>query len=434
MFEKKFKPEEVFTPKGSVVNTDMYIERPELETALEKAIRKPKHIIIHGESGSGKTWLYKNLFKKFDIKYEVLNAATVITSGSIINAIISILSKLNPVKCTGYDEKKAATVSALFLESEIDHTNKYESQSPDPFLDLMKVLGDESKNKESFLVIENVEHLLDNQNYLKEISALLLYLDDEQYSKYNVRILIVGTPTNIRDYFASLYNGQTIINRVQEIPEVSVLSRNQTSALSKKGLIDKLKYYVENEYLNSDGTLVKYGKDRLFSHISWFTADVPQYIHELCLELSLDAEKNNNLITCSLFYDSLFDWLKCSLVSEHSKLEHNVNSVETKHGRKNQVIFAMALILQHEFNYQEIEAEVRRHFPISTQGKKLNVSGVLSELSKGQYAIIRKVPKGTRYRFIDPRIKIIARWMLTKQDEGSEILTVTKFDETIHMF
>ena len=113
MFGIKFKPEEVFTPKGSVVNAEMYIERPELENALEKAIRKPKHIIIHGESGSGKTWLYKNLFKKLDINYEVLNATTVITFGSIINAITSILSKLKPVKSTGYDEKKSLRLILL---------------------------------------------------------------------------------------------------------------------------------------------------------------------------------------------------------------------------------------------------------------------------------------------------------------------------------
>jgi len=141
MFGKRFKPEEVFTPKGSVVNSQMYIQRPELENALAKAIRKPKHIIIHGESGSGKTWLYKSMFKKLDTNYEVLNAATVITLGSIEKAMISILSRLNPVKGTGYDERMYAKASVVVLESELEHTNKYEYQASDPFYELVKSIG-----------------------------------------------------------------------------------------------------------------------------------------------------------------------------------------------------------------------------------------------------------------------------------------------------
>ena len=422
------------TPKGSVVNSDMYIERPELEKALEKSIIKPKHIIIYGESGSGKTWLYKNLFAKQNINYEVLNSATIITTGSLTKAVQSLLSTLNPVKSTGYDEKKSAKTSAIVVEGGLEHTDKYEYQTEDPFLGLVKHIGSTSSKKPIFLVIENVEHIVNNKDYVKELSALLLYLDDERYSKYNVRLLIVGTPTDIRDYFASQDNGQTIVNRVQEIPEVSVLSNSQTAALAERGLVKKLKYKIDSNYKTGTGETKPYSDKKVYHDISWFTANIPQYIHELCLEISLEAERNNKIISCNIFYDALFDWLKSSLVSEHSRLEHNINSVETKHGRRNQVIYAMSQILYNEFNYQEIEAEVRKHFPTSTSNKTLNVSGVLSELSNGQFQIIRKVPKGTKYRFIDPRIKIVARWMLTKEDENSEVLTVTKFDDTIKLF
>jgi len=434
MFGKKLRPEEVFTPKGSVVNADMYIDRPHLENALIKAIRKPKHIIIHGESGSGKTWLYKSVFKNHNIRYEVINAASVITLGSLSSAITSILSELKPVKNVGYDEKKSAKTSIAVLEGQLEHVDKYEYSNSDPFFELLKLLDSSSKSLPAFIVIENVEHLVNNEKHVKDMSATLLYLDDDRYSKYNVRILIVGTPTNIRDYFSNQDNSQTIINRVQEIPEVSVLTDDQTASLSKKGLFEKLSYKIDILAKRLDGINKPYDEKKIFSDISWYTANVPQYIHELCLELSLDAENNNCLISQQLFYESLFAWLKCSLVSEHAVLEQNINSVETKHGRRNQVIFAMAHIFEHEFNYQEIEREVRIHFPESTTGRTLNVSGVLSELSAGQYPIIRKVPKGSRYRFIDPKLKIIARWMLTKKSEDSEILKITKFDESMHLF
>lgn len=53
------KPEEVFTPREPKVNANMYIDRPELETPLTSGLNDTKHLILHGESGSGKSWLYK---------------------------------------------------------------------------------------------------------------------------------------------------------------------------------------------------------------------------------------------------------------------------------------------------------------------------------------------------------------------------------------
>lgn len=87
MLVSRMKPEQIFTPKGKYVNERMYVHRDGLERAFIKALRKPKHIIIHGESGCGKTWLYKKIFAERKIKYEVLNAATVNSTGSISEAI-----------------------------------------------------------------------------------------------------------------------------------------------------------------------------------------------------------------------------------------------------------------------------------------------------------------------------------------------------------
>ena len=52
-------PAEVFTPRAAKVNPHMYVQRADLELQLSNALAESKHVIIHGESGSGKTWLYK---------------------------------------------------------------------------------------------------------------------------------------------------------------------------------------------------------------------------------------------------------------------------------------------------------------------------------------------------------------------------------------
>ena len=47
-------PNEVFTPRNPQVNESMYVERPDLEKALRSGVNGSLHVLIHGESGSGK--------------------------------------------------------------------------------------------------------------------------------------------------------------------------------------------------------------------------------------------------------------------------------------------------------------------------------------------------------------------------------------------
>jgi MoxR-like ATPase len=58
------KPEDVFTPRAATVNQSMYIDRPQLERSIETSLRVKFHLIIHGESGTGKTWLYKKVLAR----------------------------------------------------------------------------------------------------------------------------------------------------------------------------------------------------------------------------------------------------------------------------------------------------------------------------------------------------------------------------------
>lgn len=423
MRKTKVKPEQVFTPKGKQVNDQMYIHREALERALTKALRKPKHIIIHGESGGGKTWLYKKVFQELGVHYEVLNSATINSTGSIAAAIKSLTSRLNPVNKSGYEEKKAAEAGIAVAKGSLEHTNKYNINSLEPYLELTSLVAKKAGGNKAFVIIENLEHIVKSRELVKELSSLLLYLDDEEYAKNEVRLLLVGTPCNLRDYFTEVDDSQTIINRVQEIPEVSVLTKPQVQLLARKGLFELLNITV----INDDKS--KFNEAYLLNAISWFSTNVPQYVHEICLELAIEAEAFNNKITNHLYEGSLRNWVQEALVSENARLEKHINSKETRHGRRNQVIYTIGHLLTNEFSNSEVEEDLRRHFPSSTSGKSLNISANLSALSKGSHPIIRKTPNGTRYRFLDPKIKIMARWMFVKN--ANESITVKKFDDSI---
>lgn len=60
---KAIRPEEVFTPRSAEVNPAMYVDRPEYQQELRRAIRSGYSVIIYGESGCGKSWLYKKVFE-----------------------------------------------------------------------------------------------------------------------------------------------------------------------------------------------------------------------------------------------------------------------------------------------------------------------------------------------------------------------------------
>ncbi|ENS5564701.1 AAA family ATPase [Vibrio cholerae] len=424
MFVSRMKPEQIFTPKGKYVNERMYVHRDGLERAFIKALRKPKHIIIHGESGCGKTWLYKKIFAQRKIKYEVLNAATVNSTGSISEAIRALTARLLPFENKSYEESKGAAANAGFAKGDLKHTKKYEASTPEPYLELIRLLFKNAGSDESFLVVENLEHIVKDDKLVQELSSILMYLDDDEYAKYRVRILLVGTPSNLRDYFSKVDSSQTIINRVQEVPEVSVLSTEDVKALADKGFVKLLKAkFLED-------TDKGFNQEYFFNALSWFSANVPQYIHELGLELAIEAEDNNYIITNELYMTCLRNWVQEALVSENARMEAHINSKATKHGRRNQVIFTIGRLSSNEFSAQDVEEQMRLLFPNSTKGKVLNVSANLNELASGDSPLIRKTPKGTRFRFLDPKIKIMARWMLDK-DDSKETITVKTFDESI---
>ncbi|PMG93903.1 AAA family ATPase [Vibrio breoganii] len=424
MFIRRMKPEEIFTPKGKYVNEQMYVHRDELERAFIKALRKPKHIIIHGESGCGKTWLYKKIFAQRKIKFEVLNAATINSTGSLADAIKSLTARLSPFESKGYEESKGATANAGVAKGDLKHTKKYEASTPEPYLELIRALFKNAGSDESFLVVENLEHIVKDEKLVQELSSILMYLDDDEYAKYRVRILLVGTPSNLRDYFSKVESSQTIINRVQEVPEVSVLSTDDVKKLAEKGFIKLLKAKCLEDQVKG------FNQDYFFNAISWFSANVPQYIHELGLELAIEVEDNNFIITNELYMNCLRNWVQEALVSENTRMEAHINSKATKHGRRNQVIFTIGRIPSNEFSAQDVEESMRKLFPNSTKDKVLNISANLNELASGNSPLIRKTPKGTRFRFLDPKIKIMARWMLDK-DESKETIIVKTFDESI---
>ncbi|WP_152052385.1 ATP-binding protein [Tautonia marina] len=407
-------PEQVFTPRSANVNEIMYVDRPFLENALESSLRGSLHTIIHGESGTGKSWLYKSVMSKLAYVYFPANLANASRMGSITNEISNIIATLDPFRKVAYRESKAATLSVPGVEGGLGHDAEYQLAEIDPLERCFALARRKANDSDAFVVLDNLESVFDDKSLMKELANVITLLDDERYSRYRVKLLIVGVPSGVKEYFASTPNMHTISNRLYELPEVSRLSYDQASALIVRGLIGELKFRASSSQ----------DLDQLVHYISWVTDRVPQRIHEYCLELSRIIAKNGNVINLDLLEEADRQWVSSSLSHDYSVIESLMNNKDTRVGRRNQVLFSLGKMDGDEIKLQDIEDIVRREFPSSTCGTKLNISGMLSELAGGEKAVIKRSAKGDSYVFKDPKFRMCIRVMLLKENDE----TVKKID------
>jgi hypothetical protein len=411
MLFNKLKPENVFTPRASEVNADMYVERPELENALLRAMRGNMHMIIHGESGAGKSWLYKESFKKNKVKFLVANLANASRMGSITAELKNLVDREEKPRKTSFEETKAANLNAGIAEGSISHAGQYEIGTMEPFELCLAYLRKEADDAQSVLVFDNLEAAF-NDDLLKELANLVILCDDDRYSKYKIKIMIVGVPTGIKEYYYRTPHLTTVANRLYELPEVSRLSKSECELLVRRGFSEKLKYQVEDiEYL--------------VSHVAWITDRLPQMVHEYCLELAYLAEGDKSVDKDRIeLADTL--WMQSSLFHAYVVAESHMNERDTKAGRKNQTLYSMSIYEGEQFKAADIESILRREFPTSSRYTALNIPQMLGQLSSGKNPIIKKSPKGDAFRFYDPRYRMVLRSMLRKtSDERIEKIPIS---------
>lgn len=407
-------PSEIFTPRSSEVNEKMYVHRTSLEKSFSDSLASGAHLLVYGESGCGKSWLYKKYFATQNIYFEVANLANASRYDSIAHELQDLAHGDSQSVFTGYKEKKGADVGVDFvakLGAKIEHEKAYEQVQKDAFLDVLKHVRAKAGERRAFLVLDNLERIYSKPKLMEELADLITLLDDSRYSAYNVKLLIVGVPSGVREYFSRTPTLTTIANRIRELPEVSRLNYSEASVLIERGLFTELGFNILDQQ-----------RKPLIEHILWVTDCIPQKLHEYCLELSLlGIDEIGRRLDLNLLSKSDAKWLKTSLSSSYSTVEMLMNERNTKIGRRNQVLFCLGLVKQDEFKYSDVEIIVRNEFPDSTKDTALNIPQVLSELADDTQGVLKKAPKGDAYMFKDPVYRMCIRAML-KHNSGSEVV------------
>jgi hypothetical protein len=402
---------QVFTPRSPDVNQDMYIRRDSLEKDLRRALQGSLNILIHGESGCGKSWLYKKVLAEDSIFYLPANLANASRLGSITNELQNVVARQDQAAKVEYTETKQTEGSVGLpglgqAKGGVSHTGKYEVPQKEPLEACLQMARSLAGSRPCFVVLDNLETIFPQPKLMQELGDMVTLLDDPAYSVFKVRLLVVGIPADVREYFSRIQNRHAVSNRLQELPEVGRLEPQQAHELIRKGLCDELKISL------SPGDLAD-----AQNHVTWVTDGIPQCLHEYCLELAYLLKESDWKFQKTFLLEADKTWLKKALSKNYATVEDQMNERDTRAGRRNQVLFCLGQIQTDTFRHNDIEQILRSEFPTSTANTTLDVPGVLAQIARTKEGPIKRTSKGDSYRFTDPRFKMCIRAMLYKSGE-----------------
>lgn len=400
---KKKKPTDVFVPRSPVIVDAVYIPREKLERQLIRAIEGTKNVLLKGQSGCGKSWLYKKVFQDNSVKYLVVDLSDASVEGSSVDKAIENAFNAHRRKeyeKESYTDIKGAEANSLVAKANLQTENTY--KRVDTILErVFKYLS--NKKEKSVLVLDNLEHICDSDMLLNELNSILMKVDNFDFSKYNVKILVVGTPIGVEKFYRNVKNMDTISNRIEEIEEVKGLEKKEAISLFlKKTFVDQLGIDFEAKVLN------QYSK-----YILEVTNGIPQRLHEYCLQLYYAIEDNGGKTDFSVHKIADEEYLRTSFLKYSTIVQKHLNSYETTEQRRNQVIYCLPKIKKMIFSTVEMENLVRKEFNIETAAN-IQLSNVLFQLTEGDNPLLSK--SDSKWVVQDSQYIIVIKLLLAKKN------------------
>lgn len=399
---------DVFTPRRAEVNPAMYIHRPSYEKALRRSVQGSLHTIVSGESGSGKSWLYKKVAK--DENWEIFtgNFANAARVSSVSTEIVNALVPAGSREWTEITESIDAKVKAIVAEGGGKADRKYVVKTSEEIEAAFSSGRSQAGKRQAVLVLDNLEAIFRDPSLMAELGNIVLLLDDERYAKHKIKLVLVGVPADILDYYQQIENLEPVGNRIEEIPHVQSLSKEQVSMLVSRGF---------NGLLGADVSISDL--EVWNEHIYYATLGIAQRVHEYCEKLAYVLEDSGWEIPVDALKKADIAFMRSSVYQAYAVIDKCMNERETKAGRRNQVLYSLGKITTTTFDYSDVERRVRKDFPESTRDVTLGVSQILSELSTSQRPLLMRTSKGNAYRFVDPKYLMCLRLMLhkSKKDE-----------------
>ena len=406
-------PGEVFTPRRADV-TAMYVERPALEEALEGLFESNEVRYLFGHSGSGKTWLYKSVFKRNGVYSYVVPLQDLSDGMSFDDLIRRHLGTLGVRFETSTINGGAVGASVGGIGGQASTSTKsrpFERQPLDLLLETIRRFADERR---AVLVFENLERGLRRPDILAELTRIIMSVDHDAFAAHDVRVLFVGTVKDLVAQISELPDSAPILGRLSVLPEVSRLQDSEARYLVEHGLFDMLQL----EPLIDRTKFVNRALQR--------TDRLPLHIHTYCLEIAKCAVGKERKIDTAAEAVGLERWVSTKVAPYADAVFAHMNSTDTALKVRTRVLYCIAKTQLSEFRAIDVKQFVDTEWP-ELDPSNASIATALNELSsegaktKGRVdPILERVKRAGvfHYRFIDPVYRIAARISLRKNAMG----------------
>lgn len=403
---------EVFTPRSRELNPAMYVHRPRLERDLARAFARHSHTLLFGESGNGKTWLFKKALAANKLPYIAVNCANASRANSLTQEICRCIIEPGTAEKMGYNEEKAAEVSAYFAKGGLKHTGMYNIAQEEPLLRAFKLLassGPGGVDQKKIIVLDNLESIFDTPALMSELADLVILLDDTRYADCNINFLIVGVPNGVLQYFRDTKNSESVSNRITEIRKVGNLDSGQVQEIVRKGF-EQLEIKMEAvDYIE------------VSNHIWSITLGIAQRVHEYCEALAEAIEENDWIYESNLLDLADEAWMLSGLRQCYTVIEGHLNSRDTTVARRNQAIYCIAQLSGHQFDANDVDKVIRSEFP-TTAVKNMGIGNILTDLASGSTPLLSRNDRSGSYTIRDPKYLMCIKVMLRKDRAGSKVV------------
>lgn len=402
---------EVFTPRRSEVNEAMYVSRPDLEEYLKQALKRDMHTLIFGESGNGKSWLYKKVLAELGLPFVVANCANASRVSSITQEIGTVIFGGGHAVKSGYEEQKGTKVNAAVAQGELSSKQKFDLTRDEPLLDAFRKLASNNPDyQRKIIVLDNLESIFNNPKLMDELADIVILLDDQRYAQCGVTFLIVGVPGGVLEYFARTKNSESVSNRIFELTKIGGFKESQVQEIVTKGF-RQLQVQLTTSHIQA-----------ISSHVFNVTLGIAQRVQEYCEALAYELQKNQWQFHPDLLAKADEAWLRQGFRQSYQLIDSHLNSRETDIARRNQVIYVIGKIKTIQFDSNGVDSHIRKEFPTTIPKTNMGIGSILAELAKGGKPLIKKVADTNDYAVADPRYIMCIRIMLFKEAQSQKVL------------
>lgn len=392
---------DVFTPTGSFQsNKEMYIPRAKIEGELRDALgAQGKHILIHGDSGYGKTWLYQHIFDELKKKYVLIDSNNILNGFDV--AVENILSHKGVARLSGSTNQIGGNLRII----EGTRSKDYENYPPGLFEQLLKEM---QKDKETVLIFDNLEHIMNNDEL---VAQLLSIISSDLPNRYSIKLLFIGVQVyeKLKERISQLNSNvyQSTMRRLASIHVDARLDLNQITGFVGKGFT---KLRINLFYLAI--------KD-LSKHVYDVTLGVPHALHEYCRQFA-SHYTGNVAVSKSYANQKYRDWVEVLLGSSGGLIK---DIAKTKAPQQHRVLYTLGLIQNDSFTSNDVKKLMQDTFPsVNTNG----ITSILGTWLSDEKPILKQA--GSSYSFASIYYRMWIRLTLDK-GEGNKVTIKYEVEE-----